>query len=108
MALDDRARIETATEARQGARGKPVLYVLLGSLALLAIATVALLTWNGANAPKDYASKSQDASRAQITGSADGKGNAANPSANSAGVPAGNPAYPSPSQPATTGSTNQR
>ncbi|MBY0295215.1 MAG: hypothetical protein K2X71_04115 [Methylobacterium sp.] len=105
---DNRAPIETPTEARQGAKGKPVLYVLLGSLALLAIAMVALLSWNGTNAPKDYASQSQDASRAQITGSADGKGNASNPSANSGGVPAGNPAYPQPSAPATTGSTNQR
>jgi hypothetical protein len=29
--------------------------VLIGSLALLAVAMVALLGWNGANAPKDYA-----------------------------------------------------
>ncbi|MGY2050018.1 hypothetical protein [Methylobacterium sp. JK268] len=107
MALDQRP-IETPTEARQGARGKPVLYVLLGSLALLAIAAVALLTWNGANSPKDYASQSQDASRTQITGSPNGSGNASNPSANSAGVPAGNPAYPAPAQPTTTGSTNPR
>ncbi|ACL55505.1 hypothetical protein [Methylobacterium nodulans] len=104
MAIDDR-RVETTTEARQGTKGKPVLYVLLGSLALLVIAAVALLTWNGANSPKDYASQSQDASRAQITGSAGGKGNVTNPSSH---VPAGNPAYPQPSQPTTTGSTNPR
>ncbi|MFE1600556.1 hypothetical protein [Methylobacterium sp. ID0610] len=107
MAIDDR-RIETPTDARQGAKGKPVLYVLLGSLALLAVAAVALLTWNGAKSPNDVAGQSTDAARTQITGSPSGSGNAANPSANSGGVPAGNPAYPQPSQPTTTGSTNQR
>jgi hypothetical protein len=29
-----------------------VLYVLLGSLALLAVAMVGLLGWNGSNAPR--------------------------------------------------------
>lgn len=86
------------TEARQGQRGKPVLGVLLGSLALLAVALVGLMMWNGANAPKDYASQSQDASRQEVTGSVNGKSNAPS-SANSGGVPAENPAYPQPSQP---------
>ncbi len=86
------------TEARQGQRGKPVLWVLLASLALLAVALVGLMTWNGANAPKDYASQSQDAARQEVTGSVNGKSNAPS-SANSGGVPAENPAYPQPSQP---------
>ena len=98
--MDPHRTVETPTEARQGAKGRPVLYVLLGSLALLAVAMVALLGWNGANAPKDYASQSQDASRQQITGSANGVS-----SANSGGVPAGNPAYPAPAEPKSTGST---
>lgn len=93
-------------ESRQGERGKPVLWVLVASLVLLAIATVGLLTWNGANAPKDYASQSQDASRQQITGSPTGSGGTS--SANSAGVPAGNPAYPAPAEPKSTGSTNAK
>ncbi|MEH3148452.1 MAG: hypothetical protein PGN34_24720 [Methylobacterium frigidaeris] len=104
--MDTNPKIETPTEARQGAKGRPVLYVLLGSLALLAVAMVALLGWNGSNAPKDYASQSQDASRQQITGSPSGQGGTS--SSNSAGVPAGNPSYPSPAQPSTTGSTNAR
>lgn len=88
--------------ARQGERGKSMLWVLVGSLALLAVAAVGLLTWNGANAPKDYASQSQDASRKEITGSVTGSTNAPS-SGNSGGVPAGNPAYPQPSQPSAAG-----
>ena len=105
--MDTNRPIETPTEALQGAKGRPVLYVLLGSLALLAIAMVALLGWNGANAPKDYASQSQDASRQQITGSTTGSGSGTS-SANSGGVPAGNPAYPAPAEPKATGSTNAK
>ncbi|MEE7475861.1 hypothetical protein [Methylobacterium hispanicum] len=86
------------TEARQGQRGKPVLGVLLGSLALLAVALVGLMMWNGANAPKDYASQSQDASRQEVTGSVNGKSNAP-ASSNTSGVPTENPAYPQPAQP---------
>ncbi|MGV7030211.1 hypothetical protein [Methylobacterium symbioticum] len=85
-------------EARQGERGKPVLWVLLASLALLVVATIGLLTWNGANAPKDYASQSQDAARQEVTGSVSGQSNAPS-SANSGGTPAANPAYPAKSQP---------
>ena len=85
-------------EARQGQRGKPVLWVLLGSLALLVLATIGLLTWNGANSPKDYASQSQDSARQEVTGSVNGKSNAPS-SANSGGTPAANPAYPEKSQP---------
>ncbi|KMO18950.1 hypothetical protein [Methylobacterium platani] len=104
--MDPNRTVETPTDARQGAKGRPVLYVLIGSLALLAIAMVGLLSWNGANAPKDYASQSQDASRREITGSANGSGGTS--SANSAGVPAGNPAYPAPAEPKSTGSTNSK
>lgn len=83
-------------ESRQGERGKPVLWVLVASLVLLAIATVGLLTWNGANAPKDYASQSQDASRREVTGSVNGQ---TSPStSNSTAVPGGNPSYPQPAQ----------
>ena len=88
--------------ARQGERGKSVLWVLVGSLVLLAIATIGLLTWNGANAPKDYASQSQDASRKEITGSVTGSSNTPS-SANTSGVPAANPAYPQPAQPSANG-----
>jgi flagellar basal body-associated protein FliL len=89
-------------ESRQGERGKPVLWVLVASLVLLAIATVGLLTWNGSNSPKDYASQSQDASRREVTGSVNGQSSGASPS-NSAGVPGGNPSYPQPAQPGANG-----
>lgn len=86
----------TPQESRQGERGKSVLWVLVGSLVLLAVATIGLLTWNGANSPKDYASQSQDASRKEITGSVNGSGS---PSpANATAVPGGNPSYPQPAQ----------
>jgi len=44
-------------ESRQGKRGKPVLFVLLGSLALLAVAIVGLMSWQGAKSPTDYAAQ---------------------------------------------------
>lgn len=94
----------TPEESRQGQRGKPVLWVLVGSLVLLAVATVGLLTWNGANSPKDYASQSQDASRKEITGSVNGQGGGSSPS-NSTAVPGGNPAYPQPAQQNANGGT---
>ena len=80
--------------ARQGSRGKPVLYVLIASLVLLAVATVGLLAWNSANSPKDYPSQSQDAARKEITGRSNEPS-----SSNSSQAPAGNPAYPAPAVP---------
>lgn len=94
----------TKNEARQGPRGRPVLYVLIGALALCGVYMIGLMTWSSNQAP-DYASQSQGASREQITGSSTGQSNAPS-SANSARVPAGNPAYPVPSTPSATGSTN--
>ncbi|GJD31589.1 hypothetical protein PMNALOAF_2848 [Methylobacterium adhaesivum] len=44
-------------ESRQGKRGKPVLFVLLGSLALLAVAIVGLMSWQGSKSGPDYASQ---------------------------------------------------
>lgn len=86
----------TPEESRQGQRGKPVLWVLVGSLVLMAVAMVGLMTWNGANSPKDYASQSQDASRKEITGSVNGQPGTS--TTNSTAVPGGNPSYPQPSQ----------
>jgi len=77
-------------DARQGKRGKPVLYVLIASMVLLAIAITGLMTWQGANSPKDYASQSQDASRKEVTGSVNG----------AATAPSSNPSNPNaPTQP---------
>lgn len=84
-------------QARQGAKGKPVLYVLIASLVLLAIAITGLMTWQGANAPPDHAAKSQNSSRGEVTGSVNGGTNA--PSSNTGNVPASNPSYPNPAQP---------
>ncbi|MDP4026702.1 hypothetical protein Q8W71_29270 [Methylobacterium sp. NEAU 140] len=80
---------------RQGRRGKPALYVLIASVALMVIALGALMIWQGASSPADYASQSQAASRKEITGSESGAGGGASPS-NSTAVPGGNPAYPQP------------
>lgn len=82
-------------QARQGAPGKPALYVLIASLALMAVYMVGLLTWSGSTAPPDPASQSQAASRAEVTGSTSGRTNTPS-SANSAHVPIDNPAYPQP------------
>ncbi|MCJ2052321.1 hypothetical protein, partial [Methylobacterium sp. J-070] len=82
-------------DSRQGKRGRPALYVLIVSVGLMLTSAVGLMIWQGANSPPDYASQSQAASRKQITGSETGKSDALS-SANSAGVPGGNPAYPQP------------
>lgn len=84
-------------DARQGKRGKSMLYVLGASLLLLAIAITGLMTWQGANSPPDNASRSQGASREQVTGSVTG---------NTATSPTTQPANPTsnvPTQPSSDG-----
>lgn len=39
--------VETAREARQGPLGRPILYVLLGGLALAAVYLVGTMIWSG-------------------------------------------------------------
>lgn len=99
-------KIVSDARARQGGSGRPVLYVLIASLVLLAIYMVGLMSWSSKQAP-DYASQSQDASRQQVTGEKSGTSSSAS-SSNTSGVPAANPAYPVPAQPSATGSTNSR
>lgn len=82
-------------DGRQGKRGRPALYVLIGSVSLMLAALAGLMIWQGGSSPPDYASQSQNASRKQITGTEDGKGSATSPS-NSTAVPGGNPSYPQP------------
>lgn len=82
-------------DGRQGKRGKPALYVLIVSVGLMLAALAGLMMWQGENAPPDYASQSQSASRKQITGTENGTGSATS-SANSTAVPGGNPSYPQP------------
>jgi hypothetical protein len=92
-------RIVPDDRARQGASGRPVLGVLIGSLALVAVAIAGYLIWVGATSPTD---ESQDASRAAVTGST--SGSSSNPSAR---VKPENPAYPAPGASSTTGTPNQ-
>ena len=82
--------------ARQGASGRPVLGVLIGSMALLAVAIVGYLIWVGATSPDD---PSQNASRAAVTGSPSGSGNPSDR------VKPENPAYPVTTDPSATGTT---
>ncbi|MBN4098360.1 MULTISPECIES: hypothetical protein [Methylobacterium] len=82
-------------DGRQGKRGRPALYVLIVSVGLMLTSLAGLMIWQGANAPPDYASQSQAASRKQITGSETGRSDAPS-SATSSGVPGGNPAFPQP------------
>lgn len=74
--------------ARQGPRGRTVLYVLVGGLILAAVYLGSMLMWSGSQTPT---SPSQGASQNQNSGGA--------ASRNSANVPAANPVYPSPSTP---------
>lgn len=78
--------IETGTEARQGRKGMPVLYVLIGTMVLCVLATVGVLVWQGASSPKDWPSPSQEAARGTV-GDATTTGSVAK-------QPGGNPATP--------------
>jgi cytoskeletal protein RodZ len=84
--------------ARQGGPGRPVLMVLAGSLVLLAIYMVSLMSWSGSTSPTSPQQTSAQQSNTPAS------------SANTSRVPTENPAYPSPAAPAagTTGSTSTR
>ncbi len=74
--------------ARQGRTGRPVLWVLVGSLLLLGIAGAGLMTWIGGDTER---SPTQAASESAVGApSATGSTSARTPSAN--------PAYPAPSE----------
>jgi hypothetical protein len=91
------SKIVPDDRARQGPSGRPVLGVLIGSLALLAVAVGGYLVWVGMSSPDD---PSQEASRQSVTGSTSGSGS--NPTDRTS--PA-NPAYPAPADPTATGTT---
>ena len=80
---------------RQGKRGKPALYVLIASVALMLMAFASLMVWQSTSSPPDYASQSQASSRKEITASKSGTSDGAS-STNSSNVPGGNPAYSQP------------
>lgn len=95
-------RMTSDNSTRQGPQGRPVLYVLIGSMVLLGLFFVAYMTWTGSTTPD---SATQAASRQSVTG--DPKTS----SANTGGVPAANPSYPAPSDrsanPSATGNTTR-
>ena len=64
------ARIVPDNRARQGPPGRPVLGVLIGALALVAVALTGYLVWVGSTSPD---SPTLDAARQSATG--DAKGN---------------------------------
>ena len=83
------AEIVRDDEARQGRKGRPVLWVLIGGLALMLSSMAAYLVWVGSESPDD---PGQAASRAAVTGSTSGSSD----SNASARTPSANPAYPAP------------
>ncbi|HEX2553182.1 MAG TPA: hypothetical protein VHL98_05735 [Microvirga sp.] len=93
-------RLTTDDRARQGPSGRPVLWVLIGAMALCAVATIGFMLWAGSESP-DHAS--QDASRAAVTGSTSGSSNA-NPTDR---ISPANPAYPVPANPTATGTPSR-
>ncbi|HEX2510749.1 MAG TPA: hypothetical protein VHK66_09540 [Microvirga sp.] len=86
--------------ARQGPPGRPVLGVLIGALALCALALGGYMIWAGSESPD---APSQEAAREATTGSPSGS-STANPTDR---VPPANPAYPVPADRSTTGATKQ-
>jgi hypothetical protein len=93
-------KIVTDNRARQGGKGRPVLMVLLGSLLLLGVSLIGLMTWMGGE-PRG-SSPSTDAARS--TASSGPSGSSSNPSDR---TPSANPAYPAPADPTATGTTNR-
>jgi hypothetical protein len=91
------ARIVQDQTARQGPKGRPVLMVLVGALALIGLYLVSMLIWSGSTSPD---STSQDASRTAVTGSPTGSANRTDR------TPPANPAYPL-REDQTTGSTTR-
>ncbi|HKH33826.1 MAG TPA: hypothetical protein VKA80_06625 [Beijerinckiaceae bacterium] len=91
------ARIVQDQTARQGPKGRPVLMVLVGALALIGLYLVSMLIWSGSTSPD---STSQDASRTAVTGSPTGSANRTDR------TPPANPAYPLREE-QTTGSTTR-
>lgn len=77
--------VEADAAARQGPKGRPVLMVLIGAFALVALYLVSMLLWAGSTSPD---SASQDASRTAVTGSPTGSTNPTDR------TPSANPAYP--------------
>lgn len=73
--------------ARQGGRGRPVLVVLVGSMVLLGIVMVGLMTWNSSKTPADQQAISRPATNSSAS------------SSNTSRVPTENPAYPAPASP---------
>ena len=90
------AKLIPDDRSRQGPSGRPVLGVLIGALALLAVSIVGYMIWVGATSPD---SPSQNASREAVTGSPSGSSNPTDRTS-----PA-NPAYPVPADPSATGTT---
>jgi len=86
--------------SRQGPSGRPVLGVLLGALALLVVAVGGYMVWVSTTSPDN---PGQEASRSTVTGSPSGSSDA-NPTNR---ISPANPAYPVPTDPSATGTTNQ-
>jgi cytoskeletal protein RodZ len=96
-------KIVDDSRARQGAKGRPVFLVLLGSFLLIGLYLVGMMVWSGSESPTQ---PSQDASRQAVSPSAS--------SSNTSGTPSANPAYPAPASPTanpsatgSTGATNR-
>jgi hypothetical protein len=87
------AKIVPDQRARQGRTGRGVFMVLVGSLALLAVVMVALMSWIGGTAPD---SSGQAVSSRAPTESGGNPTNRVSPA---------NPAYPVPAEPNATGTT---
>lgn len=84
--------------SRQGPPGRPVLGVLIGGLALCAVAFVGYLVWVGMSSPDG---QGRAASQQAVTGAPSGSSNT-NPTDR---ISPANPAYPVPAEPSATGAT---
>jgi hypothetical protein len=88
----DRRVVETDVEARQGLRGRPVLYVLIASGCLLGLYLVGMLLWSGASSPPAPAEGPRTVTTLPPI--------APSSALNEKDPPAANPAYPVPAVPA--------
>lgn len=99
------ARIVDEREVKQGSKGMPGFYVLIGSLGLAAVAMTGYLLWTGASSSSDPSQGSSPPSQESSRQIAPG---GSSTSTSSTSVPPAYPAYPAPTQTPNPGATPAR
>jgi hypothetical protein len=90
--------VETDVRARQGPAGRPVLAVVIGSLALLGLYLIGMMVWSTSTAPT---APRENISAREVTPTVPAApGTSGEAETDMEEVPPANPAYPAPAVPA--------